>query len=691
MGNVGVRETPQAVDDFTNNIKLPQQGLDTSKLAFPRLAVWKVVDQSLQAQPLEIKVGSKWSASESYVIVVSGKWRNRTSTRVSSAFRTWIRDFFSKVLPEDLSVPLTCLSTTSNASTLGDTFCSVYVLRGSEASELTNSVALASGWAVRQSCSDVSVNENRMLSDASYRPLEESHARGEDIGSAFPVKNCIFFHQCCGIPAAPVAAPIPAAGDDLPVLLPSVEPHQSHTSKNRAGSNLDIAAASLDFERRRKAYKAAPSLSLALPKASIQNIAIIMSSDDDEDDNKEESHSPLATARKWTRQSTSLNLVRSCTLPLIEPADAGLSDKWDSDKSRDKLVKFRTDLTLIYNDNLFVAGTVVASNLSILSSKNITHILNCAGDACNNFFPKEFTYLKVYLYDRPEEDIISVVYDAHEFVMDALKVGGKILVHCHQGVSRSCVIMISHLMLTLNKEYEECYNIVRATRKICCPNIGFMYQLLTWRKRCVEDGGKNKYVYRVAPHCSRDRQRLVCRLLPAEKSDGSRMDSRGVYVCSLPSRMYVWIGRHCECVNAFVAAGKRHVARLQKWERASQNVSIVRQTDTVNEESKWFLADMGDATNAVPQTEFNEDYTLTQQELDYFNGTTSAQTGRSKRSETLAHQPPQSSRNRHNRSISLGGMELSIPRPTPHSKVKKVEKGQEWQIDTTHSVDQERE
>jgi protein-tyrosine phosphatase len=56
---------------------------------------------------------------------------------------------------------------------------------------------------------------------------------------------------------------------------------------------------------------------------------------------------------------------------------------------------------------------------------------------------------------------------------DVAQKGERILVHCHQGISRSATIIIAYVMrrdrLTLQKAYE----LVKSRRELVFPNYGF--------------------------------------------------------------------------------------------------------------------------------------------------------------------------------------------------------------------------
>jgi protein tyrosine phosphatase len=64
--------------------------------------------------------------------------------------------------------------------------------------------------------------------------------------------------------------------------------------------------------------------------------------------------------------------------------------------------------------------------------------------------------------------------------------GGRVLVHCSQGVSRSTTIAIAYLMWKTNQTYDDMYKVVRAKRGVTSPNVGFMCQLINWGVRTLK-------------------------------------------------------------------------------------------------------------------------------------------------------------------------------------------------------------
>jgi len=63
------------------------------------------------------------------------------------------------------------------------------------------------------------------------------------------------------------------------------------------------------------------------------------------------------------------------------------------------------------------------------------------------------------------------------FTETARRGGGRVLVHCRAGVSRSATICIAYLMVHRGLSLDEAFDFVQARRQIIAPNMNFMQQL----------------------------------------------------------------------------------------------------------------------------------------------------------------------------------------------------------------------
>lgn len=70
------------------------------------------------------------------------------------------------------------------------------------------------------------------------------------------------------------------------------------------------------------------------------------------------------------------------------------------------------------------------------------------------------------------------------FCADSIKQnGGKVLVHCHAGRSRSATVCLAYLMRTCHLSLDAAYEHVRTRREVIDPNLNFMQQLQDYGHR----------------------------------------------------------------------------------------------------------------------------------------------------------------------------------------------------------------
>ena len=96
------------------------------------------------------------------------------------------------------------------------------------------------------------------------------------------------------------------------------------------------------------------------------------------------------------------------------------------------------------------------------------------------------------------------------------------LIHCNQGVSRSCSFCIAYIMWDQGLPYIAAHDLVKAKRPVCSPNVGFAAYLLAWAKQrparptsnnsgsgMGEAAGAVSQLYRMAIHGIQDPTTVV--------------------------------------------------------------------------------------------------------------------------------------------------------------------------------------
>ncbi|KAM9859026.1 dual specificity protein phosphatase 26-like [Aulostomus maculatus] len=130
---------------------------------------------------------------------------------------------------------------------------------------------------------------------------------------------------------------------------------------------------------------------------------------------------------------------------------------------------------------IYIGDQQSAENQADLSSHRITHILNAAHSKLRGqpgiYEAMRITYMGVEAHDSCGFDMSVNFQAAADFIQTAVRRGGRVLVHCHVGVSRSATLVLAYLMLKQNLTLVEAICAVKENRGII-PNRGFLRQLI---------------------------------------------------------------------------------------------------------------------------------------------------------------------------------------------------------------------
>ncbi|KIM38743.1 hypothetical protein M413DRAFT_51531, partial [Hebeloma cylindrosporum] len=113
-----------------------------------------------------------------------------------------------------------------------------------------------------------------------------------------------------------------------------------------------------------------------------------------------------------------------------------------------------------------------------IKKHSITHILSVCSD-CRSTGPKHLT---ISVEDTEYEDLLIHLPKTCRFIEDALERGGRVLVHCVMGVSRSATVVAAFLMKTRGTTAPEAIRHIKHRRPQIHPNYGFIKQLDAFAK-----------------------------------------------------------------------------------------------------------------------------------------------------------------------------------------------------------------
>ena len=127
-------------------------------------------------------------------------------------------------------------------------------------------------------------------------------------------------------------------------------------------------------------------------------------------------------------------------------------------------------------DTVYIGDIASAYNAEELKKLGITHIVT-AILGVDPQFPSDFAYLSVPIRDVESEDIKSHLNTTTEFIETAVRGGGKVLVHCICGISRSATIVAAWVMFRNGYSVEETIKLLKDKRECVDPNPAFREQL----------------------------------------------------------------------------------------------------------------------------------------------------------------------------------------------------------------------
>ncbi|KAG1371650.1 protein-tyrosine-phosphatase MKP1 [Cocos nucifera] len=254
-------------------------------------------------------------------------------------------------------------------------------------------------------------------------------------------------------------------------------------------------------------------------------------------------------------------------------------------------------------DHIYLGGDSVARNRDILRQNGISHVLNCVGFVCPEYFKSDLVYKTLWLQDSPTEDITSILYDVFDYFEDVREQGGRVFVHCCQGVSRSTSLVIAYLMWREGQSFDDAFQYVKAARGIANPNVGFACQLLQCQKRVHAiplSPNSVLRMYRMAPHSSYDPLHLVPKML--NDPSQAALDSRGAFIIHVLSSIYVWVGKNCELVMEKDA--KAAAFQVIRYEKVQGPVMMIEEGD---EPSEFWEAFSSAPLNSDNATKINKE------------------------------------------------------------------------------------
>lgn len=141
------------------------------------------------------------------------------------------------------------------------------------------------------------------------------------------------------------------------------------------------------------------------------------------------------------------------------------------------------------DEHVHIGGYLAAADAGHVRREKFTHILK--------LFPDDKTYPGGYhrhegveYFVVGAEDTPGYPLDKHfarclQFIQGVVREKGRVLVHCHAGISRSSTIVLLHLMINNGLTLSEAWAHLKHARPVVNPNHGFWKLLLDVDERAT--------------------------------------------------------------------------------------------------------------------------------------------------------------------------------------------------------------
>ena len=290
-------------------------------------------------------------------------------------------------------------------------------------------------------------------------------------------------------------------------------------------------------------------------------------------------------------------------LPKYNRMKINLKEELHMDNNNER--KIEEDYNEIIKDFLYISGYKTASTISDLQKLQITNIINCSGDLCENLYFSGINYLTLNIRDNVSENIECLFFKCINYISETKEKNGRVLIHCYKGVSRSVSIIISYLIFLHKWNYDEAFDFVQLKRPIANPNIGFYLQLKTFHKRITLDEDRLE-IFSVSHFSKSQYDLIVCRLIynnislknDKEKDDEENNDAneeknekreivlnnKGMFIFAMKKNIFIVQGDFLSEKNYEIYKNESliYINDIKKFEKLGENIDnieIIKQNE----------------------------------------------------------------------------------------------------------------
>ncbi|KAF8842723.1 phosphatases II [Paxillus ammoniavirescens] len=133
----------------------------------------------------------------------------------------------------------------------------------------------------------------------------------------------------------------------------------------------------------------------------------------------------------------------------------------------------------IIEGKLYLGNLHAATSSRSLTERRITHVVSVCSDPIPAELPESgIVHLRIPVEDYDFADLLIWLPTACQFIHQAISGGGIVLVHCHQGLTRSAAVVAAYLMYTRRIDAAQAMSDVRQAREQVWYTAGLHEQLV---------------------------------------------------------------------------------------------------------------------------------------------------------------------------------------------------------------------
>jgi len=141
----------------------------------------------------------------------------------------------------------------------------------------------------------------------------------------------------------------------------------------------------------------------------------------------------------------------------------------------------KNTMTDLPKSPLLVGGATAASAFDEMRKRGVKCVINVTTDITEphqSDLGADVEWHRIPLHDTEEQDISEALEEGLSIIDRVSRTGCKILIHCHEGRSRSVSLCLAYFITRDNMTLADALSFVKSHRPEAQPNAGFMKQLM---------------------------------------------------------------------------------------------------------------------------------------------------------------------------------------------------------------------